>query len=141
MYGENDPSLRFNSLVTLKPNFWNRMALQAQTKIISDLISVTLEALGAELGESNKPTIAQQILSAPISADDKVIRYGQDGVISIPAAGYTQSSGNPREVLAMKSFEGGMLIPTDGLRKGLQDKVVPHMERCAGCLHLRGPYA
>ena len=86
------------------------MALQAQTKIISDLKAVTLEALGAELGESNKPTIAQQILSAPISADDKVIRYGQDGVISIPAAGYTQSSGNPREVLAMKSFEGGMQI-------------------------------
>lgn len=110
VYGENDPSLRFNSLVTLKPNFWNRMALQAQTKIISDLKAVTLEALGAELGESNKPTIAQQILSAPISVDDKVIRYGQDGVISIPAAGYTQSSGNPREVLAMKSFEGGMQI-------------------------------
>ena len=110
VYGENDPSLRFNSLVTLKPNFWNRMALQAQTKIISDLKAVTLEALGAELGESNKPTIAQQILSAPISADDKVIRYGQDGVISIPAAGYTLSSGNPREVLAMKSFEGGMQI-------------------------------
>jgi formylglycine-generating enzyme required for sulfatase activity len=110
VYGENDPSLRFNSLVTLKPNFWNRMALQAQTKIISDLKAVTLEALGAELGESNKPTIAQQILSAPISADDKVIRYGQDGVISIPAAGYTQSSGNPREVLAMKSFGGGMQI-------------------------------
>ena len=39
-----------------------------------------------------------------------MIRYGQDGVISIPAAGYTQSSGNPREVLAMKSFEGGMQI-------------------------------
>ena len=110
VYGENDPSLRFNSLVTLKPNFWNHMALQAQAKIISDLKAVTLEALGAELGESNKPTIAQQILSAPISADDKVIRYGQDGVISIPAAGYTQSSGNPREVLAMKSFEGGMQI-------------------------------
>ena len=110
VYGENDPSLRFNSLVTLEPNFWNRMALQAQSKIISDLKAVTLEALGAELGESNKPTIAQQILSAPISADDKVIRYGQDGVISIPAAGYTQSSGNPREVLAMKSFEGGMQI-------------------------------
>lgn len=110
VYGENDPSLRFNSLVTLEPNFWNRMALQAQTKIISDLKAVTLEALGAELGESNKPTIAQQILSAPISADNKVIRYGQDGVISIPAAGYTQSSGNPREVLAMKSFEGGMQI-------------------------------
>ena len=110
VYGENDPSLRFNSLVTLEPNFWNRMALQAQSKIISDLKVVTLEALGAELGESNKPTIAQQILSVPISADDKVIRYGQDGVISIPAAGYTQSSGNPREVLAMKSFEGGMQI-------------------------------
>lgn len=110
VYGENDPSLRFNSLVTLEPNFWNRMALQAQSKIISDLKAVTLEALGAELGESNKPTIAQQILSAPISADNKVIRYGQDGVISIPAAGYTQSSGNPREVLAMKSFEGGMQI-------------------------------
>jgi len=110
VYGENDPSLRFNSQVTLKPHFWNQMALQAQREIISDLKAVTLEALGADLGESNEPTIAQQILSTPISADDKVIRYSQDGVISIPAAAYTQTSGQPREVLAMKSFEGGMQI-------------------------------
>jgi len=110
VYGQNDPSLRFNSQVTLKPNFWNRMALKTQREIIDDLKEVTLEALGEELGESNKPTIAEQVLAAPISADEKVVRHGKDGVISIPAAAYTQSSGNPREVLAMKSFEGGMQI-------------------------------
>jgi len=110
VYGQNDPSLRFNSQVTLKPNFWNRMALKTQRVIIDDLKEVTLEALGEELGESNKPTIAEQVLAAPISADEKVVRHGKDGVISIPAAAYTQSSGNPREVLAMKSFEGGMQI-------------------------------
>ncbi|MDP7050715.1 MAG: SUMF1/EgtB/PvdO family nonheme iron enzyme [Verrucomicrobiota bacterium] len=110
VYGQNDPSLRFNSQVTLKPNFWNRMALKTQREIIDDLKEVTLEAQGEELGESNKPTIAEQVLAAPISADEKVVRHGKDGVISIPAAAYTQSSGNPREVLAMKSFEGGMQI-------------------------------
>jgi formylglycine-generating enzyme required for sulfatase activity len=110
VYGQNDPSLRFNSQVTLKPNFWNRMALKTQREIIDDLKEVTLEALGEELGESNKPTIAEQVLAATISADEKVVRHGKDGVISIPAAAYTQSSGNPREVLAMKSFEGGMQI-------------------------------
>ena len=110
IYGENDPSLRFNRQVNLKPAFWNRMALKAQREIIADLKVVTLKALGAELGESNKPTIAEQLLAAPISADEKLIRYGKDGVISIPAAAYTQSSGNPREILAMKSFEGGMQI-------------------------------
>ena len=110
VYGQNDPSLRFNSQVTLKPNFWNRMALKTQREIIDDLKEVTLEALGEELGESNKPTIAEQVLAASISADEKVVRHGKDGIISIPAAAYTQSSGNPREVLAMKSFEGGMQI-------------------------------
>jgi formylglycine-generating enzyme required for sulfatase activity len=110
VYGQNDPSLRFNSQVTLKPNFWNRTALKAQREIIDDLKAVTLEALGAELGESNKPTIAEQVLAASISTDEKVIRFGKDGVISIPAVAYTQPSGNPREILAMKSFEGGMQI-------------------------------
>ena len=110
IHGDNDPSLRFNSQVQLKPKFWNGMALWTQREIITKLKAATLDALGAELGESNKPTIAQQVIAAPVDPKHKQITYSKNGVISIPGAAYTQTSGSPREILAMKSFGGGMQI-------------------------------
>ena len=110
IYGENDQSLVFNSLVELKPPFWNGLALTAQRKIINDLKEVTLEALGEELGESNKPTIAQKVITSPVKSEEQKIAYAEDGSISIPSAAFGKTSENTREVLSMKSFEGGMQI-------------------------------
>jgi formylglycine-generating enzyme required for sulfatase activity len=110
IHGDNDQSLTFNSLVTLKPDFWNGLALTAQRKIIKGLKEVTLKALGEELGESNKPTIAQQVIASPVSPEEQKIAYAENGAISIPSVAFGKTSENAREVLSMKSFDGGMQI-------------------------------
>ena len=110
VYGENDQSLKFNSLVKLKPPFWNGLALAAQREIINALKAVTLEPLGEELGESNKPTIAQQVIASSVKQEEQEIAYAENGSISIPSVAFGKTSENAREVLAMKSFGGGMQI-------------------------------
>ena len=110
IHGDNDQSLQFNSLVTLKPAFWNGLALNAQQKIIKDLKEVTLEALGEELGESNKATIAQQVIATPVDPKEQKIARAENGSISIPSVAYSNPTGSTREVLSMKSFGGGMQV-------------------------------
>ncbi len=91
-------------------DFWNGVALRKQRTIIEEAKAVTLDALGADLGEANEPTVAQKVIASPVTPDDRKITYGQDGVISIPAAAYSKPSGNTRDVIAMKSFGGGLQI-------------------------------
>ena len=43
IYGDNDQSLQFNSLVELKPPFWNGLALSVQRKIVKELKEETLK--------------------------------------------------------------------------------------------------
>lgn len=92
------------------PAFWNGLALRTQRAIIQQAKSVTLEALGEDLGEANEPTVAEKVLASPVSPEDKKITYREDGVISIPAAAYSKPKGNTREVIAMKSFDGGLQV-------------------------------
>ena len=99
-YGEKDGT----------PEFWNGLALRTQRAIIKESKAVTLKALGEDLGEANEPTIAEKVLASPVTPKDRKIFYGVDGVISIPAAAYTKPSGNTRDVVAMKSFGGGLQI-------------------------------
>ena len=99
-YGENDGT----------PAFWNGVALRTQRAIIEEAKAVTLDALGEDLGEANEPTVAEKVMASPVTPEDRKITYGQDGVISIPAAAYSKPSGNTRDVIAMKSFGGGLQI-------------------------------
>jgi hypothetical protein len=99
-YGEHDGT----------PDFWNGVALRTQRAIIEESKAVTLGALGEDLGEANEPTVAEALLASPVTPEDRKITYGQDGVISMPAAAYSKPSGNTREVFAMKSFGGGLQI-------------------------------
>ena len=92
------------------PAFWNGVALHTQRAIIQEAKAVTLDALGEDLGEANEPTVAEKVMASPVTPEDKKIAYGEDGVISIPAAAYSKPSGNTREVFAMKSFAGGLQI-------------------------------
>jgi len=92
------------------PAFWNGVALCTQRAIIEEAKAVTLDALGADLGEANEPTVAEKVMASPVTPEDKKITIGASGVISIPAAAYSKPSGNTREVLAMKSFGGGLQI-------------------------------
>jgi len=99
-YGEHDGT----------PAFWNGVALRTQRTIIEEAKAVTLDALGEDIGEANEPTVAEKVIASPVTPEDRKIVYGEDGVISIPAAAYSKPSGNTREVFAMKSFGGGMQI-------------------------------
>ncbi len=99
-YGEHDGD----------PDFWNDVALRTQRAIIKESKAVTLDALGEDLGEANEPTVAEAILASPVTPEDRKITYGQDGVISMPAAAYSKPSGNTRDVFAMKNFGGGLQI-------------------------------
>ena len=90
--------------------FWYGVSLRTQRAIIDAAKAVTLDALGEDLGEANEPTVAEKVMASPVTPRDKEIEYGVDGIISIPAAAYTKPSGNTKEVLAMKSFGGGLQI-------------------------------
>jgi len=92
------------------PAFWNGVALRTQRQIIEASKAVTLGALGEDLGEANEPTIAEKVMAAPVAPEEKKITYGADGTISIPAAAYSKPSGNTRDVIAMKSFGGGLQV-------------------------------
>jgi len=101
----------------ISPTFWNGIGLATQRRIIEDSKAVTLDALGAELGEANGPTVAEGVMAAVITPDDRKITHGQDGSITIPAAAYARPKGSSEDeeettndVLAMKSFAGGMQL-------------------------------
>ena len=89
---------------------WNGVVQKTQQTIIKESKAVTLKALGEDIGESNEPTVAEAVLASPVTPEDKKITYGEDGVISIPAAAYSKPSGNTRDVIAMKSFAGGLQV-------------------------------
>jgi formylglycine-generating enzyme required for sulfatase activity len=91
------------------PEFWNDLALKTQRAIIENGTAVTLDALGEDLGESNEPTVAEKVIASPVSPEDRKINYSSN-LISIPAAAYSKPSGNTRDVLAMKSFGGGLQV-------------------------------
>jgi len=90
--------------------FWNDVALKTQQAIIKESKAVALAALGEDIGESNTPTVAEKVLASPVTPEDKKITYGPRGVISIPAAAYSKPIGNTRDVIAMKSFAGGLQV-------------------------------
>lgn len=92
------------------PEFWNGVALRTQRAIIDESKAVTLDALGEDLGEANEPTIAEEVLASPVTPADREIAYRSDGTISIPAAAYSKPQGNTRDVIAMKSFDGGLQV-------------------------------
>jgi len=92
------------------PAFWSGVALRTQRAIIEESKAVTLDALGEDIGEANEPTVAQKVMASPVTPEDRKITCGKDSVISIPAAAYSKPSGNTRDVIAMKSFGGGLQI-------------------------------
>jgi Sulfatase-modifying factor enzyme 1 len=98
------------------PGFWNGVALATQGRIIEDSKAVALAALGAELGETNGPTVAEGVMAATITPEDRKITQSPDGTITIPAAAYEKKTGGKDEeettedVIAMKSFAGGQQI-------------------------------
>jgi len=99
VYGENGG----------KPALWNGISLNTQKRVIKESKAVTLDALGTELGESNRPlTIAEKASALEVKPEDKKIAYGANGVITMPAAALSKPSKGSRDVNLTKSFSGGM---------------------------------
>ncbi len=99
------------------PAFWNGVALATQGSIIEDAKTVTLDALGAEFGEANGPTVADRIKASAAHPEDSKIIHGADGTVTIPAVAFRQPKGSTgdeeekaNDVIAMKSFAGGMQV-------------------------------
>ncbi|MFU8893254.1 MAG: SUMF1/EgtB/PvdO family nonheme iron enzyme [Luteolibacter sp.] len=99
------------------PAFWNGVALATQGRIIEDAKVVTLDALGAELGEADGRSVADAVLAKPTTPEDRKIITNPDGAITIPAAAFTKPTGDPDEeggsgsdAIPMKSFAGGMQV-------------------------------
>lgn len=90
--------------------FWNTLALSTQAKIIKSSKVEALAALGEELGEADKPTVAEKIMASEVSDEDKKVTVNPDGSVLIPAAAYSKPKGNTRDVSAMKSFGGGLQV-------------------------------
>ena len=90
--------------------FWTEAANRTQARVIQESKAVTLPPLGEELGEANEPTVAQQVASSPVTAEDRKIVYERDGSISVPAAAYSKPSGNTRDVVVMRSFGEGLQV-------------------------------
>ena len=99
----------YRSYHAVPPEGWNGAALRRQRAIIEEAKAVAPEAPGEDIDEALGPTLAQKVEATPIAPADREITYGEDGVISIPAAACTPSDATPC-VTPMKSFAGGLQI-------------------------------
>ena len=107
--------------------FWNGVALRTQRAIIEEAKAVTLDALGEDLGESNEPTVAEKVIASPVTPEDRKITYGEDGVISLPAAAYSKPSGNTWSADLSSTF----------LPSGPNDYARRHVEGRPRRMHIR----
>ncbi len=93
-----------------KPAFWNGVALATQRRLIEATKAVTLDALGAELGEADGQSVAQKVAAGEVGPQAREISRAADGTITIPAAACAQANGESNEVIPMKSFAGGLQV-------------------------------
>ncbi|RMF95596.1 MAG: hypothetical protein D6741_11515, partial [Planctomycetota bacterium] len=100
VYGEHDGT----------PAFWNAVALRTQRAVIEATKAVALDPLGEELGEADEPTTLEKFIAAPVPPAAKQISYSANGTIVIPAAAHVKPGRNTSDVVAMKSFGGGLQL-------------------------------
>jgi formylglycine-generating enzyme required for sulfatase activity len=99
------------------PAFWNGVALAKQNQIIEDFKAIALDALGAEFAEADGPNVATDVKATAGSPEDHQIVRAADGSVTIPAVAFKAGKGGagdeddkPNDVIAMKSFDGGMQV-------------------------------
>jgi len=88
--------------------FWHALALNQKRAMVAEAKPVAVALAGEDLAESNVSTQAEEIRDAEITAADKQIVTGQNGVITIPAVACSRPRNNTANILFMKSFSGGM---------------------------------
>ena len=97
----------FNSAAS---GFWNGVALYRQRAIVEESKAVTLAAVGTDIGEANVSKEAEVVQKVVVTAADKQIVIGQDGMITIPAVACSKPSDSTAKIVFMKSFSGGMQL-------------------------------
>jgi hypothetical protein len=97
-------------LLSGTPAFWNGVALYTQRGIIADARSVTLAAVGEELGEANESDVKYAIETAPITEADRKISVAENGVITIPAAATSKPTESTGKLIFMPSNLGGLQL-------------------------------
>jgi hypothetical protein len=90
--------------------FWNGVALYRQRAIIEKAKAVTLAAVGTDIGEANESKEKELIKEVELTAADKKITVGQDGVITIPAVACSKPANSTGKIRFMKSHSGGMQL-------------------------------
>lgn len=89
---------------------WNALALYQKKVIAAAAKPVEVDLAGEDLAEADVSTKAAKIMKAKITATDKKIVVGADGVITIPAVACSKPRNNTAKILFMKSFSGGMQL-------------------------------
>ena len=90
--------------------FWNGVALATRRRIIEESDAMTLDPLGAELGEANGISVASKLAASSVSIEDRMTTRDENGSITIPAVGCVWEEGEAGEVIPMKSFGGGAQV-------------------------------
>ena len=92
------------------PEGWNGAALRHLRAIVEEAKAAPPKKQSfADIDKAIGPTLAQKVMAREITPADKEITYGEDGIISIPAAACVPRNASPC-VLSMKSFAGGLQI-------------------------------
>jgi len=90
--------------------FWNGVALYRQRAIIEKAKTVTLAAVGEDIGEANESKEKEIVKAATIADADKKITIARDGAITIPASACSKPTKSTGKIVFMKSSLGGMQL-------------------------------
>jgi hypothetical protein len=106
--GEPDVSIRqYGS----SGGFWDGLAFYKKRAIVEDAEIEALElAGGMKLGESDDLLGDEKGEEIEIPESDKTIVFGDDGIITIPAAACDRPTNSTDKVAFMKSWDGGTQI-------------------------------
>jgi len=101
---------RVFGLLSGDPGFWYGVSLYVQRGIIEKAKAVALAAVGTDIGEANESKVKEAVKAATITADDRKIVVGRDGVITIPAVACSKPTNSTAKIKFMKSHLGGMQL-------------------------------
>ena len=101
---------RVFGLLSGDPGFWYGVSLYVQRGIIEKAKAVALAAVGTDIGEANESKVKEAVKAATITAEDRKIVVGRDGVITIPAVACSKPTNSTAKIKFMKSHLGGMQL-------------------------------
>lgn len=97
----------FGFLSKKAPEFWYGVSLYTQRGIIEAAQAKTLAAVGEDIGEANETKEVIEIAKVTITDEERQIRVGRDGVITIPAAATSNPTKSTGKIIFMDSVLGG----------------------------------